>query len=53
MTTVYVIDKRTGDVLDWRTLPDKDAETLARLWRVTRSQHEIRLQRSAPQSVYI
>lgn len=51
MSTVYVIDKQTGQVIDWRTTDTATAGKLAALWRVTRSQYRIEIQHAAPQEL--
>lgn len=49
MTTIYALNKQTGETVMWRTLPHEQACTLARLWRTIYSQHKIILVQALPQ----
>lgn len=53
MATVYALSKLDGSTVMWRTLPESQAQTLARLWRVIYSQHTIIVVQALPQHLYI
>lgn len=52
MSAVYVICS-DGSTLHWRTLLHAEAAVLARLWRVTYSQHTVIVVQALPHRVEI